>query len=641
MLVPMTKVRLLGARREVERVVDELHELGMVEIADARASLAVDGLGNDEDRASRRDQLRRLAVRIDGLLAPRGRAVQEHQVGRPVDLAALEAELEPIASGVEASARRLSALRDEQLELPGFLEPLRRLLPLVPELADLDDNQLGVLRLDTVALVLNTDDEQLVDTLAEALAEELGDRFELVWTRVGAGGVGCLVAFPQADRRAVHALLGQAQVRQAELPEAFKRLSLRSAVEAMQRRLAALPELIADTEREREALLRPHGAQLAVERAAIADELERLDALDRFASTQRAFVAECWVPRRTVARLRREIEARLGSAVLVEDLATSPRDPQAPLMMRNLRAARPFEPLVGFLELPRAGSVDPTFLMALVLPLMLGVMVGDVGYGVALMGLSLVARRSLTERAPALASLTWIALAGAAWSIVFGVLYGEFFGDLGRRLVGDFAVWQYRPSADALEPLLLLAVVIGAVHVVLGVGLGAWQAARFGEPRTVFDKLGTLLALGGLFGVAGWAADQLPPGAITPSVAATIVGLVLVTSLHGALGIVTGALEFVGAIGNILSYLRLAAVGLASAHLAAVANELGTVGPIWMGVLVAVFFHSLNLALAAFSPLIQALRLHYVEFFGTFLVGGGRAFSPFGQRRELQIPPTK
>ena len=99
-------------------------------------------------------------------------------------------------------------------------------------------------------------------------------------------------------------------------------------------------------------------------------------------------------------------------------------------------------------------------------------------------------------------------------------------------------------------------------------------------------------------------------------------------SLHGALGIITGALELLGTIGNILSYLRLAAVGLASAHLAGVANELGTVGPIWMGVLVAAFFHALNLALAAFSPTIQALRLHYVEFFGTFFVGGGRAFTP-------------
>ena len=201
-------------------------------------------------------------------------------------------------------------------------------------------------------------------------------------------------------------------------------------------------------------------------------------------------------------------------------------------------------------------------------------------------------------------------------------------------------MWQYRPSADALEPLLLFAVVIGAAHVVLGVGLGAWQARASASRGRCSTSSGPCSPSAASSAWPGGPRTICLPGAITPSVAATIVGLVLVMSLHGALGIVTGALEFVGAIGNILSYLRLAAVGLASAHLAAVANELGTVGPIWMGVLVAVFFHSLNLALASFSPLIQALRLHYVEFFGTFLVGGGRAFSPFGHRRELQTPPT-
>jgi V/A-type H+-transporting ATPase subunit I len=223
---------------------------------------------------------------------------------------------------------------------------------------------------------------------------------------------------------------------------------------------------------------------------------------------------------------------------------------------------------------------------------------------------------------------------------VFGVLFGELFGDLGRRLAGDWAIWRYRPAADALEPLLLFAVAIGAAHVVLGLGLGAWQAIRFGEHRELFDKLGALLVLGGLFGLAGWAADQLPGGALTPSVAAAIVGLVLIMSLHGAIGVVTGPLALMGFVGNILSYLRLAAVGLASAHLAGVANELGTVGPIWMGVLVAAFFHALNLALAVFSPTIQALRLHYVEFFGTFFVGGGRAFTPFGRAPERETQPT-
>ena len=94
---------------------------------------------------------------------------------------------------------------------------------------------------------------------------------------------------------------------------------------------------------------------------------------------------------------------------------------------------------------------------------------------------------------------------------------------------------------------------------------------------------------------------------------------------------------------GVLSYLRLAAVGLASAYLAIVANELGSAGPIWMGLLIAAFFHALNLALAAFSPMIQALRLHYVEFFSKFVIGGGRPFRPFGWRPEntpAQSPPS-
>ena len=85
---------------------------------------------------------------------------------------------------------------------------------------------------------------------------------------------------------------------------------------------------------------------------------------------------------------------------------------------------------------------------------------------------------------------------------------------------------------------------------------------------------------------------------------------------------------------------RIAAVGLASAHLANVANELGSVGPIWIGIFIATFFHALTLALAAFSPMIQSLRLQYVEFFGAFFVGGGRPFTPFGQNPTRHLHST-
>jgi V/A-type H+-transporting ATPase subunit I len=93
-------------------------------------------------------------------------------------------------------------------------------------------------------------------------------------------------------------------------------------------------------------------------------------------------------------------------------------------------------------------------------------------------------------------------------------------------------------------------------------------------------------------------------------------------------------------VGNVLSYLRIAAIGLASVYLARVANELGAVGPLWMGVIVAALFHALNLALGTFSPTIQALRLHYVEFFGRFFEEGGNAFRPFGGNGHTGVRET-
>ena len=70
---------------------------------------------------------------------------------------------------------------------------------------------------------------------------------------------------------------------------------------------------------------------------------------------------------------------------------------------------------------------------------------------------------------------------------------------------------------------------------------------------------------------------------------------------------------------------------------AAAPAESGSRRPFWMGVLVAALFHALNLALAAFSPMIQALRLHYVEFFSKFYEGGGEPFRPFGARAEPEM----
>jgi V/A-type H+-transporting ATPase subunit I len=95
-------------------------------------------------------------------------------------------------------------------------------------------------------------------------------------------------------------------------------------------------------------------------------------------------------------------------------------------------------------------------------------------------------------------------------------------------------------------------------------------------------------------------------------------------------GGIAGAIEVMSAFTNVLSYARLMAIGMASVVLALVANKLGSsMGIVLVGVLVAVLLHGLNVVLCMFSPSIQALRLHIVEFYSKFYEGGGRTYDPF------------
>jgi V/A-type H+-transporting ATPase subunit I len=647
MLVPMTKVRILGRRSSADAVLGELHRLGVVELADARSAHSLNGLDGADMRFARLEELDAALAQIEKLLekTPDGArpADTAQPLEQPLDLPELRKTLGTLTVRVEEVRRRLDALRDEGAVLPRYLEPLRSLLSLAPVLARLDVQQLRQIGLATVVIVLNTDDERLVGALRAELVAELGDRFELASTRVDQGATGCLIVIPVESADLVRSILDGSAIRNITLPQRFEGLALNATVDAMQHRLDEIPSEISDAEADRRSVLLSHADWLHASYTAIIAELEVLSAAGELATTQLAFVAEGWMPRAQVEELRQELDRRLGATVVVEDTLASPYDPQAPVLMHNMRLARPFQSLVRFLELPRAGSVDPTLLMTILLPLMFGAMVGDVGYGALLFVLAVFASRKLRSHAadtPEIASLVRVLLFGAGWSVFFGVLYGEVFGDLGTRMFGDWALWHERPSAVALQPLLLFAVALGAAHVMLGLGLGAWQAIRFREYRVLLDKVGAILALAGLLGLAGWTMGGLPAGTVAPAVGLTAAGLVLVMSLHGSLGIATGALDLLGRIGNILSYLRIAAVGLASAHLANVANELGSVAPIWLGIFVATFFHALNLALAAFSPMIQSLRLQYVEFFGTFFVGGGRSFTPFGQHHSRKIQST-
>jgi V/A-type H+-transporting ATPase subunit I len=635
MLVAMTPVQILASRAHLPAVIEELHRQGVVQLTSAaRPGQHMAPVSLPDADTRRWDELRAEAADLAGLLDLAGAAASARggpDQLRPVHLTVPPERLGRIAPGLPPALGRIGSLRAEHATVRRYHDALAALIPAEPELALLGEADLAQLGLATVVLVLDAPHAGVLDALRSALRASAGDRFHLAGMQTGEQTVGCVAVLPHAISAELRALLGREHIRHVPLPREYERLSLAHALAGISRRLADLPAELARAW----SLLADMTAGLApgwrARRSAVLDELERLEAVTLAGGTAHTASLAGWLPGRDVTALRAALTGT-GPEVTVAGLAPGDAG-EPPTLLDNPPAVRPYERLLGFFALPRGGSLDPSVLVAAVLPALFGIMVGDLGYGLVFAGIGVVLRYRAPASRPVLRDAGRILLAGGAWSVLFGLLFGEAFGSLGHQL-GLPALWFYRGGPEALETLLLLAVGIGVTHILLGLLLGMRQAGRLRQPRTLIERAGAFFLLCGLAAIAAVAMDLLPNQVRTPAVAVVAVMFVVAVAARGAIGLLTGPLELLGIVGHVLSYLRLAAVGLASVYLAAIANELAVSVPLLLGVFVAALLHLLNLALAAFSPMVQALRLHYVEFFSAFYEGGGQSFRPFGRRPE-------
>jgi V/A-type H+/Na+-transporting ATPase subunit I len=250
-------------------------------------------------------------------------------------------------------------------------------------------------------------------------------------------------------------------------------------------------------------------------------------------------------------------------------------------------------------------------------------MVADVGYGLVLLAVLALARRRWRS-APAMRYVWPIGVLAGVSTIGFGILFGEAFGDVGHAVLGLEPIWLDR--RDAVLPLLLLALAIGVAQITLGLVLGIVNASRLRHRREVIGRAALLTGLAS--GVVGLVAltGALPPWVGQAAVVALLAALVGMTASLG----LAGPVEMMGIFGNVLSYARLMAIGLASVMLALIANRMGGLTEhLLVGVVIAAVFHVLAIVLGFFDASVQGLRLQYVEFFSKFVEPGGTRYAPF------------
>ncbi len=630
MLLAMAKVQIIGTKRHQDQTIRLLHRLGVVQIeAWSEGCLPWQRrMVLSDEAVLRRERLAYIVTRVEAVLASfpaldlSPSPEYEDYYAQPPEglLHVVETDLAHVGPEVQALVTRRSQLEEQRDTLARYEATLRQLLPLVPTLIDLDHYAVTTVWVERRY-------RAVLEMLARQLEELTAGQCEVISREVDQDALVAMLIFPKRQIGVVNEWLGRENIAQLRLPGEFTGQPFEAALANIRQRLRTIPQELAEVAAQQTALAHTWRPRLLTWQALLHDHLEQLDVRTNCGQTDYTFVIEGWVPERWLPEMQAALEQEVGTEVLVTVLPLRPEEQaQAPVMFDNPRLVSPFEPLLRLLALPRYGAFDPTPLLALFLPLFFGMILGDVAYGVILLALMCYLRQRFKHRLT-LRCLTEVIIMGSVWSVVFGFIYGEFFGSLGGQL-GLRPLWFDR--GHDVPALFLLSIGVGAGHIVLGLGLGVWDALRRHSQHEVLEKAATLVSLAALFLLVAVLTDYLPATFFTPAVAVLVVGVVLLIYSLGSLGVVLGPLELLGAVGNILSYSRLAAIGLASVYLAQVANALaGVTGNLLVGLIIAGLFHALNVALGIFSPTIQSLRLHYVEFFGKFYAGGGQPFHPF------------
>ncbi|MFN8651727.1 MAG: V-type ATPase 116kDa subunit family protein [Gemmatimonadales bacterium] len=623
MILAMAKVRVLGPRSTLPAVLRSLQGLGILHLTPPayHPPMSTAQLSTKEERERRHllaaaDDVEAALTALAPWLPEPPRASGTVPPATTADFARWARLAWRTRRTTDRLRTRATVLTEERaliLKYQGFFSAFRPLL----------ENEARWRNTTVYHVLLKPSEQDVIPKLRQSLASLIGDSFELYSRELPSGETALLVVVSSTAGHRVDRLLAEARVQEIPVPDAYGGHSLADAIPKMLARLGELPGEIAAVEKEQKDLARTRGPVLRVARLGIARRLQALNALPLSGVTAHAFVLEGWVPATARERLAERLSGDVGESVVVTEVSREEwRSEEAPVVLKNPRLFRPFEAVISLLPLPRYGSIDPTPFVAVFFPVFFGLMLGDLGYGLVLAIGGLVLHRR-SKPGTLLHAVSEIIGPCALFGMLGGLLFGEFFGDLGRRWFG------LRPLAfdreEALIPFLLLAVAIGGVHILLGMVLGVINARR--HPKEALGKGAGVVALLAIAAAVLAAAGVLPHGFFTPAVIALLVAFPVLVAIEG----VVAPIELLSTIGNILSYARIMALGVASVMLAVVANRMvGMLGSVAVGVLFALLFHLVNFAIALFSPTIHALRLHYVEFFGKFYSPGGVRYEPFG-----------
>src|SRR5437867_10364204 len=590
--VPMTRALIVGPRDDLEAIVEKLYALKVLHIVDHKEGEEDLAIGKPLETAAEASEV---LVKLRSIASVLQIKESEAEGVEPVigDVRQKILALELNISEEDAAKKKTQALIVELQQKIDAITPLAQ-LPL-----SLEDYR-GYETLEVFVGRVPHDIEGL---------ETITPQYE------GFSAAGYLAVFVVKDKAAsMREFLAQRGFTAVPVPEGEGNpheilVDLLSEKARWQARLGEIEARLA-TLRER------YAGFLTAAKAHLEVVVEKAEAPLRFAVTDHTFLVEGWVPERDFSKVSDEIGGMPG--VFVSELETTvehesgqPEEP--PVLLQNPRPAKPFEMLINMYGTPSYRELDPTFVFYLAFPMMFGIMVGDAGYGLVWMVYGLWLFRRWKSRPwdfwkNLLVGFIW----GGFWAFVFGTfVFAEAFG-----------IPFHAPVAANLSRAEAFNWSDNILHVQIPIEPFLEKLHQVSD-FIVLSIAIAYLHLGTRFGI----------------------GVVAMLVTEGPLHI----MEVFGLLANVVSYARLAGIGVAEEAVIFALNTIGlnflvfpwidsgNIVSLIAGLVVLFLSNLLIFLLSTISGTIQALRLHYVEFFIKFYHGTGTLFRPFGVRPTTEV----
>jgi V/A-type H+-transporting ATPase subunit I len=411
--------------------------------------------------------------------------------------------------------------------------------------------------------------------------------------------------------------------------------------------------------------------QIVILREALREEEVRLSVLHQACEARYVTLIEGYVPETKADTIASGLKDILDYAFIETTKPVSTEEP--PTKLRNPQGIRPFEVIVKLFSLPKYGDWDPTPSVAYFFAFFFGLMLNDMVYAV---GLLLLARFLLdklvddptTEGTQLFRKVLYIS---GSVALVLGILSGTYLGDFpnmyfGVNLATIALVKGIQEQLSDPISFIILSLIIGLVHVNIAHMLGLIKGIKENDKGIVLSKIGLFLIQ--IFGIPylfqamlNIELFSLQAATYSAFLYPLLLGLLLVVIgafiQMGALGAVFWIFDLTGILGDIMSYSRLAGVGLATFYLASsfnllsswVSKTVSSVIPGFAGLVIAfiigtillLIFHVFNLFLSSLAAFIHSLRLCFVEYLLKFYEGGGREYAPFHLRLRKEVTVGK